>query len=323
MGWQFFGIKKAGQNPEGKIVMAPEQKEVGQTKERVPSPPAYLKPVGTVIWDLESWQVPNETEMLKITGIEVSGEKLNEIASKINPQLNETSKDETGNLIMKSPDDRSWWYWDAKTRKVSYGVLIESQGDIEKGGEMTGDEAWRQLTSTLRDWGVIPEGVSLEKERTIYQKFVYPIWEEANQLEAEAVEVRGRYVINKIPIEIYEGETIRAIYTRTGKLIKLEFYLPENISGGVKIQKTWNKDELVDLPKESFRIYKVDINGVEGEVGSLDNIGTVRVRLAKLVYIYNSEKRDYLYPYILLEGNGVIGGRPVKVSLITGAIREK
>ncbi len=317
LAWMTFGKEKK-ENKKDKIEMKPiKQEETVKTQTR--DWPKYLDTPKAVVRNVTEWQVPKRAGPRRVTEIEIDEEKLKKIAEIINPKLVEVEYGDEVNWLIRSKDGKEIMYFNKQQRVIGY---VAERDKEAVAATIETEEAWRKMRSLITSFGIMPEGIEVKKESAKYVKVVYPIWEDTSREEAEGVEIRADYLVDEVLIKPWGNNMITAIYASDGKLIKLNLFLPTRVDEVEETEECWTKEEAEKLPEENFRILSTDRGGVGDEAGMMDEIKSINTDKAKMVYMYDAEKRGYIYPYILLEGRGRSGGKTAGVTLITRAIRQ-
>lgn len=152
-----------------------------------------------------------------------------------------------------------------------------------------------------------------------FKKLVYPRWVTSEEKEANVVEFLGNWTIDGKIVRNFADDTIKITTTRGGKILSANIYLlPEATVNGeqqVVDKTTLTNTDVADMGIVSYKggaNYELEVDNI--------NIENVNVTQDELVYVYDG-RRNKILPYFLLTGTSVAMG-PVKVEMITGAVRE-
>ena len=161
-------------------------------------------------------------------------------------------------------------------------------------------------------------GLEIRIEGNEFKKMVFPRWVTTNEDEAETVEIEANYYIDGEPLVNVGGEAIKAIYTRGGRLIKLE------IKQAFKSINKRDEVDLVSLEDLKTRLmanfYILEAQGGESyqlSDGS-EEIGTVVVNSLTRGRWFNSQRKETV-PVYVIKGSAVLRTGPVKITMMTAA----
>ena len=202
-----------------------------------------------------------------------------------------------------------------QTKKLEYAENIESKKQLTEN---------RLPIETIRDNLIKllaeiegPKNLPVTIIETIPRKLVYPRWVTTAEEEAEVFEIRANYKINGVEVNYAGGESIKSIWTRGGKLIKLVTVWP--IEAGEKQEiKTKSLTEIQSaLNGGGIRIWQIR-GGEKTDLSYNTETANRAVNEISLMYVYD-EKNSWLMPYYKLVGNAVANDEPVRIEFITEA----
>lgn len=153
------------------------------------------------------------------------------------------------------------------------------------------------------------EDLEIVWTKIVYKKVNFPWWLKSSQSEAQAVEIRGDYLIEGLKAGTYYGESIQILYNRQGKMLKLNLYLkPET----APLKSEWEIMSLREIKK-----YRAGVFGVVSDEW-VEKVETATVKTAELMWIYNN-KSESVGPYYRLGASTTDGGEEKEVDLIIKA----
>lgn len=152
-----------------------------------------------------------------------------------------------------------------------------------------------------------------------YNKIVYPRMVASDEVNGNIIVFKGDWVVDGKSVRSFVDNSIKITTTRNGRIIGVDIYLlPEMTVNGV--EKVVSQDILEKTNYEDIGIVNY-VGGKDYELNVDDiRIENVNVTQKELIYIYDG-RRNKVVPYFLLTGTSVAMG-PVKVEMITGAVRE-
>ena len=192
--------------------------------------------------------------------------------------------------------------------------IIGYSEEIKGIDQLPTDGSWKieELKNKLKD---IVEEINEKEEMEIkwtsvkYQKILYPRWIESIEAEAQSVEIRGNYIFDGQEMTTYFGESIRGIFNKKGKLLKINLSLIPEILKEEEIVQLINIDKVSQSPTNIYGI--VDNAGIE-------SVEKINITQAKIVTVYDN-KRSIIKPYYWLEGNTYYENKSVNLSLLVKA----
>ncbi|MFA6518195.1 MAG: hypothetical protein WCV93_00905 [Candidatus Shapirobacteria bacterium] len=262
--------------------------------------------VSNIWWETERVELPTEAQAIKLKPGFVDIANLRQWAEKMGLEYVE-GKWTDGNKKQLS--------YNPQTKKLEYAENIESKKQLT-GNNLPIETIKDNLIKLLAEIEG-PKNLPVVITETIPRKLVYPRWVTTTEKEAEVFEIRANYKINGVEVAIDGWESIKSVWTRGGKLIKLVTVWPLE-TGEKQDIKTKNLAEIQSaLNGGGIRIWQVR----GGEKTDLSyNTETINraVNEISLMYVYD-EKNSWLMPYYKLVGNAIANNEPVRIEFVAEA----
>lgn len=212
---------------------------------------------------------------------------------------------ESSGMIMYGDGKNRSAYFDVWNNKFSYTEAINNREQLEdKEGPMI--SGWENRISKAMNL----DGAKIQIVSREYKRIINPRWETTTEEKAEATEIRANYYWGDYPLLGFEGEPIRLIMAKNGKLLKMEVETMGKVTSKGET-KLMAEEKLRQKGADEVWVWRVETE-TEGET-----VGEVTVTKISLGYVYNDE--GVVGTYWLGEGNGIIGEKPTKITIITPA----
>lgn len=260
--------------------------------------PIVMRKINKINWKIENWQFPKIIEIPKLVLREWAENDFKEW------NINQGNK---------------YFYFDKESNKVTWGEGIYKEEQLAVKRSISPDEMKSILVGVIRK---IDSRVGLKVTGTDYKEKVAMNWMTTTKEKAGAVEIKGVYEVNKIPVYWYGKEPVIAFFRPDGEVIKMEIDLPWRETGAEEMAKIRGFEEIRNLDNSQFKVF--DVTGGRGFELTSDwwqEVEEAEVTGAELIYIYNPKQKG-LIPYFMLHGGAKIGGEPVVVRLIVEAVKE-
>jgi hypothetical protein len=157
-------------------------------------------------------------------------------------------------------------------------------------------------------------------ENVDYKKFIYPWFVSGSKNDFDMFQIETSYMYKEVPLRMFNGFPIITNYMKSGKLAKIQGYLP---FGEVIKSRDVELRSIEDIKKEKpekFYIWRVD-GGADYElIEEQPKVFTVDIYDYSLSYIYDI-KSGVVWPYYFLKGNTLLSTGAAKVTLIISATR--
>jgi hypothetical protein len=211
--------------------------------------------------------------------------------------------------------DKKQLTYSPQIKKLEYGENIESKKQLG-GGNLPTETIKDNLIKLLAEIGG-PKIWPITITETIPRKLVYPRWVTTTEKEAEVFEIRANYKINGVEVNYAGGESIKSVWTRGGKLIKLVTVWPIEAEEKHEI-KTKSLTEIQSaLSGGGIRIWQIR-GGEKTDLSYNTETANRAVNEISLMYVYD-EKNSWLMPYYKLVGNAVANNEPVRIEFVAEA----
>jgi len=267
-----------------------------------------------VEWGLDSFVADETLDSYSTETKPVSREETERFLSMFGLNYENKSKEE-GTILFFNKENKSA-YVNINEGVFGYTKTISNRNDLKSLENKTVDILKGEIENRFKIFS--PEGLSLKLENFSFKKFVYPYWQSSSEIEAEAIEFEGGFVINNKTIAGENGSLVKVVVKKDGEIIKVElsrFFNSYKIIGSEEI-KNW--EEVSKSEPKDFKIIKVFGNTVY-ELNPDEVIKNVVIKKMKIVYL---TENNLLIPYFMFEADSRLNSGPTKVNLLLKAIKN-
>lgn len=268
----------------------------------------------SVSWGLDSFVAEDRLDLYTNEIKPVSREEVEKFLSIFGLNYENKSK-EDGSMIFFSKDNKSA-YVNLNQNVFGYTKTINNRNDLKSSENKTVEELKREAENKLKVFNT--DGLNVKLEDFSFKKMVYPYWQSSGEIEAEAVEFEGGFMINNKMVEGENGSLIKAVVKKDGEIIKLEMNRFVNVYKVKESVQIKNWEEVKNSKPKDFTINKVWGNTVY-ELNPDEEIKGVIIKKMKTIYL---AKDSQLIPYFLFQADSRLGSGPTKVNLLLKAIKD-
>lgn len=269
--------------------------------------------ISNIWWETGKAEAPTRAEAVKLKRGFVDLNNLRQWAGNLGLKYDEVKSKERGGEIWSN--GKRQLSYSPQTRKFEYGESIESRSQL-LGNSVPVETIKDNLTKLLAEI----EGVKtlpIVVVEVIPRKLVYPRWVTVAEADADAFEIRANYKVNGVEVNFEGGESIKSVWSKSGKPVKLVTVLPIE-TAEKKTVETVNLSTIQGLVSAG-KVKLWQIRGGEKTDLSYDTQTINRaVNEISLVYIYD-EKNSWLMPYYKLVGNAIANNEPVRIEFVAEA----
>ena len=289
--------------------------EVKKTELSAPKPQVNMEAPSKIVWDINEGNWSNKTKIY--ISQKTSYEKTVELLmSMTGLKITDKTLDDPKLLIYENTNNGKTLIVTKETGKISYSQNYENIPKSNLISDLDGlKEKAKQFVKTVSG----NESTEIKFDETNYFKMVYPRWVESGSNNFDMVELNGSLSLDNIEVKTYYENAIVLRYSKSGILLKFD-YTPLATITETKEVESLSLDEVKGLAENQFIVYQKTGNE-QFDLSEERNIsGAVTLTKAELIYI-QSDKGDKIWPYLSFEGNTNSETGPVKVVIITSAVK--
>ncbi len=268
-----------------------------------------------ISWQIREWVVASKVLVGEAEVLSISDEKLEGLAKDLG--IDWSTKDEgiEGLIVFSGGEDEKELVVDMENKNISFAKMVFDIND--ENNRISKEKIENKFFELV---GKVVDRESVVIEKISYKKLVYPRWIDSSSQNAEALEIKANYNVNKLKVRGYEWETVKMIMGVDGEVLKLELNWPMVMGEAGQEFEVKSFNEVQSLALDEFLVLSIE-GDEEYELGmDQEKVEEIQIFEVELAYIYNSND-GLLVPYLLFSGQAKSGEMEVDVLLGLKAIK--